>query len=327
MQFINRIYFIFSVLALVGCANLPSSPIIDFTENNKKNYPTITYLTAIGSASSLGEAREYAQGNLAAIFSAKVEDDSIFSQNIQQKAGEKIDKSEYLSRSTLVSARINIDGVTIEEDFYDAEDGIYYALAVLNRREAEQRWLPELTNYKKILAETELKLSKELPPYQAIRLIKETNTAIIQHNSLVQRLRIVNPQGGYVTKANDSSQNLRKRAKEISFSITSPRQQLINIASASFVAEGMQPITTDNSKLNVSIVPTATPGIERDEWFIYREEVTITVDYEGLASRTINWKIQASSIDQQTAKNRLADELNNKITKELFSAIIDALNG
>ena len=327
MQFINRIYFIFSVLALVGCANLPPSPIIDFTENNKKNYPTITYLTAIGSSSSLGEAREYAQGNLAAIFSAKVEDDSIFSQNIQQKAGEKIDKSEYLSRSTLVSARINIDGVTIEEDFYDAEDGIYYALAVLNRREAEQRWLPELTNYKKILAETELKLSKELPPYQAIRLIKETNTAIIQHNSLVQRLRIVNPQGGYFTKANDSSQNLRKRAKEISFSITSPRQQLINIASASFVAEGMQPITTDNSKLNVSIVPTASPGIERDDWFIYREEVTITVDYEGLASRTINWKIQASSIDQQTAKNRLADELNNKITKELFSAIIDALNG
>ena len=327
MQFINKYYFIFIVLVLVGCANLPSSPIIDFTENNKKNYPTSVYLTAIGSASSLGEAREHAQGNLAAIFSAKVEDDSIFSQNIQQKTGKKIDKSEYLSRSTLVSARINIDGMSVAEDFYDTEDGIYYALAVLNRREAEQRWLPELTNYKKVIAETEIKLSKELPPYQAIRLIKEINTAIIQHNSLAQRLRIVNPQGGYVTKPNDSSQNLRKRAKQISFSITSPRQQLINIASASFVAEGMEPVTTDNFKLNISIVPSATPGIERNDWFIYREEITITVNYEGLSLRKINWKIQASSIDQQTAKNRLVDELNNKITKELFSAIIDALNG
>ncbi len=327
MQFIKRIYFIFLVLVLVGCANLPSSPIIDFTENNKKSYPTSTYLTAIGSASSLGEAREHAKGNLAAIFSAKVEDDSIFSQNIQQKTGKKIDKSEYLSRSTLVSARINIDGMSIAEDFYDTEDGIYYALAVLNRHEAEQRWLPELTNYKKVIAETEIKLSKELPPYQAIHLIKEINTAIIQHNSLAQRLRIVNPQGGYVTKANDSSQNLRKRAKQISFAITSPRKNLVNIASASFVAEGMEPVTTDNPKLNISIVPSATPGIERDDWFIYREEITITVNYEGLSPRKINWKIQASSIDQQTAKNRLVDELNNKIAKELFSAIIDALNG
>ena len=327
MQFINRIYFIFSVLALVGCANLPPSPIIDFTENNKKNYPTITYLTAIGSASSLGEARENAQGNLAAIFSAKVEDDSIFSQNIQQKNGKKIDKSEYLSRSILVSARINIDGMTIAEDFYDTEDGIYYALAVLNRHEAEQRWLPELTNYKKVIAETELKLSEGLPPYKAIRLLKENNTAIIQHNSLVQRLRIVNPQGGYITKPNTSAQNLRNLAGGISFSITSPREKLINIASASFVAEGMEPATANNAKLNIRIVPTVAAGIERDDWFIFREEVTITVDYQGTAPRTINWKIQASSIDQRTAKNRLEDELNNKITKELFSAIIDVLNG
>ena len=327
MRFINKFYFIFLVLVLVSCANLPPSPIIDFTENNKKNYPTSIYLTALGSANSLGEAREHAQGNLIAVFSAKVGGDPAFKQSSLQNTGKKTGSSVYLFGSALVNTRIDNDEITIPENFYDTEDGVYYALAVLNRREAEQRWLPELTNYKKILVETELKLSKELPPYQTIRLIKEINTVIIQHNSLVQRLRIVNPQGGYVTKANDSSQNLRKQAQEISFTITSPRKKLINIASASFVAEGMQPTATDNSKLNVSIVPKATPGIERDDWFIYREEITITVNYEGLSPRKINWKIQASSIDQQTAKNRLADELNNKITKELFSAIIDALNG
>lgn len=313
------------LIMFVGCTSLPKSKIIAFSEDIKNNYPDESYLTAWGSSKSLGEARENAKGNLAAIFSAKIEDNTLLSQNIQQKNSLLI-KHQYLSRSTLVTARSEIEGIAVPKDFFDEESKLYYVLAVLNRAEAETRWLDQLNNNYYNIKKIELELNKDIPPYRAIYLLQKKSISLTKYNKLIRKLQIVNSQKNYATKPYDIHAEIESKAQKMYFVVNSPTKEIISLASATLRGYGMKTANDYHNILYIDINNQQETVIERDSWFIFRANINIRIDYKGLSTRVIDWKIQASSIDRETAKNRLTEQISNKVTTELFNSIITALN-
>ncbi len=322
---INRTIIVALILAgiLAGCTTTPK--FIEFSNNMKQDYPDQRYLTAIGSSLSLSEAQERAQGNLAKVFSSRIEDDSVISQQHTNIAGQQT-KSEYLSRSVLVTAHLDIEGIEIAETFYDEQERLYYALAVLNLRQAESRWLDELREINNQIATIEVKLSDDLLPYQTVYQLGKLHQAIVNHNLLINRIQIVNPQTNRRHKRDDSERRLKQATQQMSFAIISNQTEIEELATQILISEGMQQRDKGQANLIIGIRAIELPETSLDNWFIYRNRLELQAEYQDQAPHKHEWRLQASSIDQHEASRRMEQTIAKTLQEEFFSAIIDSLN-
>jgi len=320
---INRSIIAALILILDGCATTPK--FIGFFNNIKQDYPDQQYLTAIGSSRSLSEAQERAQGNLAKVFSSRIEDDSVISQRHTDIAGQE-KKSEYLSRSVLITARLDIEGIEIAETFYDEQERTYYVLAVLNRNQAESRWLDELREIDHQIATIEAKLNDNPLPYQTVYQLGKLHQAIVNHNLLINRLQIVNPQTSYRHRRDDSERRLKQATEQMRFTIITNQTELEQLATEILITEGMQEKDRTGANLIISLRTIELPKTSLDNWFIYRNQLELLAEYQAQAPRKHEWRLQTSSIDQHEASRRMEKAVVKTLQEELFSAIIDSLN-
>ena len=291
-------------------------------EDTAKNYPRQEYLTALDAATELEEAKERALGSIAKIFAVRIEDDALLNRN-ELTTQAKQERSDYLSRSTLAVARDEIDGIVIAQTWYDDKADLYYALAVLNKKEAASRWRRSATLLKsKIASETYV----EQPPFRAIMLLMERQQYLGEYNRLAHRLQVVAPSNAYSPIVDNTPAMVRQQSAQIDFHISGSDAALIAAAEASLAAQGMRRGSATAALMRIDLAVGEERISKQDNWYIHRQELMIAILYEGLVNRVIKWDIQDESTDSKTAARRIQAAKRNKISEELFSAIITALN-
>lgn len=334
----NRLFSRFSLLygllllgVFYGCsAHLSLAPEADdfnrFAAAAQLNYPDAQYLSAIGDGSSLSAARESAQGAIAQIFSARIEEDLLVNQEVLS-INDKDIQSEYLSRSVLVSARSEIKGIEVPETLYSEGRNLYFALAVLNRDEAERRWLDALRPSKRTIATLEADLEQpNLPPYRIIYKLRELHQTIVNHNQHILRLQIVKPQAGYRARQDNTARRLRAIAQTMSFAVTTTDPDMKLWIVAALTEEGMKLADNATADLLIESELEALPFSRLDEWFIAHSSLVVQLSYRDALPQTIEWKPKATSIRQEEAEKRMHHATKELIHDDLFGAMIDELN-
>lgn len=140
---IHRFYTaaLFLMVLMTGCATPPgpnkqSTPVPEFPEER--------FLTATGIGQSEAEARRQALGEMAGIFESRISADtsSKISSFMDGSTGEHFEKS--IESRVRVESTLRLRGVRIGKVWQTPDNGLYHALAVLDRQQAAREWLQRL---------------------------------------------------------------------------------------------------------------------------------------------------------------------------------------
>lgn len=120
-----------------GCAS--SSP--DEPAGSRKKFPSSRYLTATGVGKTEGEARRQAMSEIANIFESKVmsETNSSALSVVSDIEGESFQKT--VGTKIRILSSVQLKGVTIGDIWQ--EEGLYHAVAVLDRFQSQENWSRE----------------------------------------------------------------------------------------------------------------------------------------------------------------------------------------
>jgi len=130
-------------LSLPSCASVLAERPPDWAQNGQAHaYPTERYLVGVGSGTSLDGARDLARAELARQFSVKIEailETEQTSDSVRSSGGLLLLDHESVRDLVRTKSEETLQGVQIAQVYVDGGRGLTFALAVLERRPAEER--------------------------------------------------------------------------------------------------------------------------------------------------------------------------------------------
>ncbi len=111
----------------------------DWLNGESGSYPNAQYVYATGSASDAETAQKRAQANLSKVFELRIRESATTTQEVQSRkinGEESVQSSRRIATQIHVSTSKLIEGARIVEHWQNPEDRTYFALAVLDRRQA-----------------------------------------------------------------------------------------------------------------------------------------------------------------------------------------------
>jgi hypothetical protein len=127
-------------LSSVGCAWFGGKTKPVWVDGATSEYPAARYLTGVGQADNRNYASDQAYAAVARIFKAEVAAQAKDWESylvIEQRGSSNTERRLTLDNVTKVSTDKVLENVRIMETWYDANKGLHYALAVMNRSQAE----------------------------------------------------------------------------------------------------------------------------------------------------------------------------------------------
>lgn len=184
----QKIILIVSMLLLMtGCAGKQVMSTSDKTESS--NFPSSKYLTATGIGQSDSEARRQAVAELSNIFESKVFNDTYTHAKLVMDSAKGESVNRRIESNIRVVSSVRLEGVRIGKTWQKGSE--YYALAVLDRLKAREKWSGEIEKIDTKI-EAELKAldtlqSKVLKLMPLNRILK----LWIEKEILISRLRVI----------------------------------------------------------------------------------------------------------------------------------------
>lgn len=294
-------------------------------------YPNFSYLTATGSGADAEQAKARALSNLAKIFEVQIREVSTTKQNVQTstKDGvETVQTGQSLDSTVNLSTDKMVKGARVAEQWINAADVTYHALAVLDRKQAgnnirgEMNRLDEETGYvmnqQSSRNDTLLKISDL---HQANQLQQDRKT-------LQQTLKIIDVKGSGAP----ARWNLAELNEQLQQALRSlPLQTVVkeddtgglnNILQGAASAAGF--VIGDSGYQLAGSLTTQQP-IEQDNWYWLRGTLKVEMIAEDgltvLGYQT--WPLKVSSGDYSLLQSRLLDAADKKLKQELLSNILE----
>jgi len=331
----KRIIFLSSLMLcfvlISSSANARVKP--DWTESEPVRYPNNLYISATGSASDIELAKDRALANLSKIFEAHINEvsttksDTYVSLNNMQ---EMVAKNNHLSQLVRVTTNKIIRGAQIVESWRDEELAVFYALAVLDRKQARNNIMDEIN---RLDEETITKLEKVKLSTNTLRKIAALDKAIsLQEDrlSLHKMLKIINLHGrGYSSEWQladlqnqlESEFNLLKISAAVDARSTTP--ELDKILKSSMANSGFPAV--DNGDYTLLINLTVNDLGYQQGWYWRRAKLNIElVKSSGQIIEQKEWLLKVSALQQADAESRLMTRVSNKLNADLRSLIIGA---
>ena len=133
--------FLALICLVSSCSSVPSKQAENSSESNMPNwvlnpasvYPDAEFLVAVGSALNAELAQRNARGNIAQIFSSRIQQTMISGTSAQND-----EALNYASRLALSNTTEEIVGVKMSESWYDPTTRMHYTLAYLHKGEYAQ---------------------------------------------------------------------------------------------------------------------------------------------------------------------------------------------
>ncbi|HID39229.1 MAG TPA: hypothetical protein EYP36_06915 [Calditrichaeota bacterium] len=115
----------------------------EWIDNPYKLFPKSMYLVGVGTGDTREAAENNAFGSIAKIFRSKIQvQQSVYEQFLE--TNEQFSSTSQLKRRTTVGADEELKNIRTEHTYFSPNEGLYYALAVLDRSETEAMYENEL---------------------------------------------------------------------------------------------------------------------------------------------------------------------------------------
>jgi hypothetical protein len=172
------ILLVLLVSLVLGCAGMAAAA--------NGQFPDSQYLTAEGSGSSAGEARNQAMAELSRIFESKVRSEAMdYVASSIDASGRETSEQSIQSKIRVVSA-VELQGVEIGSEW--TKNGTYHALAILNRQKAAALWQTAIDD---VDAKIQGHLAVQAGTLARFRALKAASDLWIERAVLVSRMTVI----------------------------------------------------------------------------------------------------------------------------------------
>ena len=323
-----------SCLLLSGClpAVTVSTDQPDWINAEAANYPNSKFVVANGSASSAILAKNRALANLSKVFELRIRESSTTrqeTQSLKQGDNETVQASQSLSQNINIHTDKIIDGARVAEQWRHPDDLTYYALAVLDRRQAGNNIRGEIdrldaeTTYELKNVETKHSPLQKVAAYQRVLLLQD------ERDTLQKTLKVIDLSGrGSVSNWNraelrsrlESSLNALKIQPNVIQDAVGGLDKLLKGAMAK--AGFPEAIASAEGYTLSSGLEIESP-FSKDGWYWLRGRLTLRLtSADGTVQGNKTWPLKVSASQPQQLHGRMQAAVAKTLNRELKSTLL-----
>ncbi len=306
-----------------------------WVDNPSEQFSENQFLMAVGSSTSRQGAMNQAQANLAKIFVSDVKVDESYYQKFEENtsSGETTtEENTQLIMQSEVGSNQQMKNVQIKE-VHEADNGTFYALAVMNRMETSQLYTEEIMRKNKAIKSLRQKAGQTNSKLERLIYTKQALTNAQMNQMLKNQRAILVGQSTQLDEINISeiTQEFRKAKEECTVSLNGeeiPRQvqsaisrQLQN-EGFTMVNNGDESVVKVNLNLMIEPVDLNRPNTEFMQWAL---QVEAQNQENGRWFSTYMAEGREGSTNKDYARRRAVQAVRKKINSEFPNFINNEL--
>lgn len=185
-------------LAPTGCAWLGEKGKPDWVEGRSSDYPSAQYLIGVGQADSRAAASDQAYAAVARIFKAQIESQARDWESyllIERRDASNAERKLQIDNLTNVSTDKVLENVSIADGWYDQGKGLHYALAVMNRHQAEASLLEKLATLDQSIERDITEFRRTTDKLAKVHALRQGTKNLIVREAYNADLRVIRASG------------------------------------------------------------------------------------------------------------------------------------
>lgn len=335
-HFLIVILVVLMVLPQSGCAQsseLSDSQLPRWVNNPSEQFSESRYLMAVGSSSTRQGARNQAQANIAKIFVSKVDVNESYVEEFKETTDSETGTTTHEETQLITESKIESDqqmkNVQIKE-IYEADDGRFYALAVMDRMETSRLYTEEINKNKENIKSLSQKADQTNSKLERLIFMKQALASARVNDMLINQRAILTgktTQGEGTTLA-EITQEYRQAKEDCTVSISGkeiPREIQSTISRQlqnegfTVVTDGEEPVVKMNLNLMMEPVDLNRANAEFVQWSL---QVEAQNQENGRWFSTYTAEGREGARNQSYAQRRAIQGVRKKVTSE-FPGFID----
>jgi hypothetical protein len=315
------------LLFISSCSSTPSSekkPI--WIDSAQTVYAESDYLTAVGQASTRERAGDVAITNLVEIFSVNIRSETnILTDATKQDSalGVTSESSTSLHRNIQTETQQAISGVVIKDSWL-SPNGVYYALAVLQKRSAAlnlSESIIELDSNTRALIDYSLNDAPNI--ILSINALRSARDLQLARKMANLQLKQVSPSGiPYDISSTKIERLIAKKLASLKVHV-----DVNSLTHKQTVQSGLARLgasVVENSSLTVTAFVDVIEPSYINNWYWLRGSYELTIsENEQVISRK-RWPIKVSAKQEELLNTRLHDKINSQIADYIVELISDS---
>jgi hypothetical protein len=306
----------------------------EWVNNPHDLYPESQYIVGVGSGDTKEVAENNAIGSISKVFQSKVKVDQTVIENYleQEKNGNiSTSGSSRLINNTNVGSKQDLKNINIDKSYFSPNEGLYYVLAYLNRKETAAIYRKEIANNDLKIEEyhgLSLKNKNKLTKYAY--LLKAKTISDI-NNILNEQYGIIRGDGSRVAPLITESQ-LNKELRELTQKITVNLQTTQDTPAevGDYVKEAIGKfgfkIVNSNSDFTFKFsLDMKKTDIGRANTVGYNWKFTLTVqdNINNYSLDTYNMKNRTIAISGEEAKAKIMHKVKKGLTTKFYKQFLN----
>ncbi len=200
---IRRVIVMWSCVGLIGmswagCSLTGVHARPDWIDGTGSDYPPSRYLIGVGQAGDRNHAADQAYAALARIFQAEVDaraHDWESYLTVEHRSSTNTERRLTLETVTRVSTEKVLENVRIAETWHDVRRGVHYALAVMNRSQAEASLTDRISSLDQSVEADVLESRMTADKLTKIRNLRRAARNLVLREAYNADLRVIRPSG------------------------------------------------------------------------------------------------------------------------------------
>ena len=196
---------IFCATILAGCSwyGGPTKP--TWIDGASSEYPSAQYLTGVGQGDNRAVSEDQAYAAVARIFKAEVSAQSKDWESyltVEQRGSSHDERRLTLDNLTRVSTDKVLENVKIVDRWYDVRKGLHYALAGMNRAQAETAFMERMTDLDRSVQSDVDEAHQTTDKLAKVRALRRATRNLILREAYNADLRVIRASGQGIAPTN-----------------------------------------------------------------------------------------------------------------------------
>lgn len=182
----------------VGCAWFSGKGKPGWVDGASSEYPPAQYLIGVGQADNRNNASDQAYAAVARIFKAEVAAQAKDWESylvVENRGSSNTERRLTLDNVTKVSTDKVLENVRIMDAWYDSHKGLHYALAVMNRPQAEASLMERMSALDRTVEEDVTESRQTTDKLAKIRNLRRAARNLVLREAYNADLRVIRPSG------------------------------------------------------------------------------------------------------------------------------------
>lgn len=181
-----------------GCAWFGGNTKPGWVEGASEDHPPVRYLSGVGQADTRQAASDEAYAAVARVFRAEVEAQAKDWESylvVEQRGTSNTERRLTLDHVTKVTTEKALENVGIADTWYDSKKGLYYALAVMDRAQAETSLIERMTTLDQAIEADVVESRQTMDKLAKVRSLRRAARNLVLREAYNADLRVVRTTG------------------------------------------------------------------------------------------------------------------------------------